>query len=289
VPTDQPYSARFCVLGSGSGGNCSVLDVRGPGVRRVILIDLGFSPQRTKRLLHARGLGLQHITDIVITHFDQDHWRPAWNPRPWEGPTLRLHRRHIRWADKCGALTRRSEVFDDAFTLAPGIELRAALAAHDQRGSAALRFEFSGASIGFATDLGHVTNDLIAHLSDVDLLAIESNYDPRMQAASPRPAFLKNRIMGGAGHLSNAQCADAVRRMSPRSSVVLLHLSRECNRPELAREPHAEAPYALVVSSQHEPTPWIEIEGSAAAPATVRVPSSVPAPSLFAGVGDLAP
>ncbi len=266
-----------------------MLDVRGPGVRRVILIDLGFSPQRTKRLLHARGLGLQHITDIVITHFDQDHWRPAWNPRPWEGPTLRLHRRHVKWADKCGALTRRSEVFDDSFMLAPGIELRAALAAHDQRGSAALRFEFPGVSIGFATDLGHMTNDLVSHLAGVDLLAIESNYCPRMQAASPRPAFLKNRIMGGSGHLSNAQCADAVRRTEPRASVVLLHLSRECNRPELARAPHAGASYELLLSSQNEPTPWIELTGSPARPAAVRVPARVAAPSLFAGIGDASP
>lgn len=268
-----------------------MLDVRGPGVRRVMLIDLGFSPQRTKRLLHARGLGLQHITDIVITHFDQDHWRPAWNPRPWDGPVLRLHRRHIRWADKCGALTRRSEVFDDAFELAPGIVLRAALAAHDQRGSAALRFEFPGASIGFATDLGHMTADLTALLSGVDLLAIESNYCPRLQAASPRPAFLKNRIMGGSGHLSNMQCADAVQRIAPRSTVVLLHLSRECNRPELASAPHDGRPYTLLLSNQHEPTPWIEVEGAAApdAPAMVRVPARTPAGSLFAGVGEPAP
>jgi phosphoribosyl 1,2-cyclic phosphodiesterase len=72
----------------------------------------------------------------------------------------------------------------------------------------------------------------------VDILAIESNYDRAMQLESARPAFLKDRIMGGKGHLSNDECIDAVRAISwPREPehVVLLHLSRECNCPGLVR------------------------------------------------------
>ena len=79
---------------------------------------------------------------------------------------------------------------------------------------------------------------------DLDVLALESNYDPRMQEQSDRPLYLKRRIMGGRGHLSNAQALGAIRQMLDRSAkqtgnlpahIVLLHRSRQCNCPDLVR------------------------------------------------------
>ncbi len=73
--------------------------------------------------------------------------------------------------------------------------------------------EFDGpdhASLGFATDLGRPTDELVRRLHGVGTLAIESNYCPVLQRESPRPGFLKARIMGGAGHMSNEQCAKTV-------------------------------------------------------------------------------
>ena len=109
---------------------------------------------------------------------------------------------------------------------------------HDDGGTVAFRIETPAGSLGFATDLGRASGALIEAMRGVDILAIESNYDRAMQLESARPAFLKDRIMGGKGHLSNDECIDAVRAISwPREPehVVLLHLSRECNCPELVR------------------------------------------------------
>ena len=97
-------------------------------------------------------------------------------------------------------------------------------------------------------------------------LAIESNYCPVMQRESPRPGFLKARIMGGSGHLSNEQCAATVRRIAPRERVVLLHLSQECNEPAIAMGHHRRYiesgdDRACIVSGQFEPTPWVEVRG----------------------------
>ncbi|MEY2716643.1 MAG: putative metallo-hydrolase YycJ, partial [Planctomycetota bacterium] len=92
--------------------------------------------------------------------------------------------------------------------------------------------------LGLATDLGRASGALIEAMRGVDILAIESNYDRDMQLASDRPAFLKDRIMGGKGHLSNEECIEAVRAIAwPRGPehVVLLHLSRDCNCPDLVR------------------------------------------------------
>jgi hypothetical protein len=98
----------------------------------------------------------------------------------------------------------------------------------------------------------------------VDVLAVESNYCPRMQLASNRPQFLKDRIMGGAGHLSNQQSARLVRQVSPASHVVLLHLSLLCNTPKVALQAHdwtqdADAP-ACTVANWDAPTAWIDIK-----------------------------
>lgn len=271
--TSKRASARLSVLASGSGGNSSLVEFRAPGIRRVVLIDMGLSPRRTKQALHEHGLKFEEITDVVITHFDQDHWRRTWSAKPWIGPTLRLHRRHVRRAERAGALNRRSEPFGDAFELAPGFEVRVVLNTHDDLGSAAFRFDFGGLSLGYATDLGHTTDPLIELMHGVDALAIESNYCPRLQAASPRPEYLKRRIMGGRGHLSNEQCRDAINAIQPRSHVVLLHLSRQCNTPELASSYHAGAPYQLTLSNQHVATGWIAL--GEAVPPVAPVPESV--------------
>src|SRR5205823_2599798 len=117
--------------------------------------------------------------------------------------------------------------------------------AHDRMGSHGFVIDGFGVRMGYATDLGRVPQRLIDRFCDVDLLAIESNYDPDMQMNSSRPWFLKNRIMGGSGHLSNGQALQAIRMILDRceargarmpAHIVLLHRSRECNCPDLLRK-----------------------------------------------------
>ena len=267
--------AGLCVLASGSSGNCTLLRLRDGAGRwsRSILIDAGLSPTRTRRLLAERGVSLDRVDDIVLTHLDADHFHPGWRRVRDCRATLRLHRRHVAREQRRGSLLARNEPFDAPGEIAPGLTLEPRLVAHDDLGVAALRFTMPcGGSLGFATDLGRATGELVDHLAGVDVLAIESNYCPRMQEASGRPAFLKQRIMGGKGHLSNAECAEAVRRIGPASHVVLLHLSRQCNTPELASGPHAGAPYGLTVSGQFEPTEWVWVR---AGPGVARFASSL--------------
>ncbi|MEM7756482.1 MAG: MBL fold metallo-hydrolase, partial [Planctomycetota bacterium] len=199
--------------------------------------------------------------------------------------TLRLHKRHVSRGQRFNMLLSRNEPFDDGETVRLGARATVSshLMAHDSDGVATLRWSFESASgrgeLGFATDLGRVERGFTEHLRGVDVLAIESNYCPRLQAASGRPAFLKQRIMGGAGHLSNEECAEAVRAIAPRREVVLLHLSQECNTPERATDAHVNAAYAVTVTDQHEPTEWVwayRASGEAPEPPTagVRAPET---------------
>lgn len=269
-PKPTPSAFRFpegvraglCVLASGSTGNCSLLRVRDEAGRtvRTCLIDAGLSPTRTRRLLAERDVSMGEVDDIILTHLDGDHFHTGWRRVKDCHATLRMHRRHTGRAERSGALMRRTEPFDGPVGLTEGVEFEPALLSHDDLGVAVFRFVFpGGATLGFATDLGRPTETLIDHLRGVDVLAIESNYCPEMQAASGRPAFLRNRITGGSGHLSNQECHKAVRHIGPGSDVVLLHLSRQCNTPALAAEAHAGAPYRLTLTSHDTPTGWVWI------------------------------
>lgn len=260
----QTPRAHICVLASGSSGNCTVLRVLSQTGRpeRTALIDAGLSPTRTRRLLADRGITLGEIDDIVLTHLDADHFHPGWRRVRDCRATLRLHRSHLGKADRRGLLLGRNDPFTGPFEIGPA-RVDPIMMSHDHLGVAAFRIETPGGNtLGFATDLGRTTRDLVDHLAGVGVLAIESNYCPVMQAESDRPEFLKRRITGGAGHLSNDECAGAVRAIAPASTAVLLHLSRQCNTPALAARAHAGAPYDLIVSSQADPTGWVPLTPS---------------------------
>lgn len=262
----------MCVLASGSGGNCTVVVCGAEGTRRAFLIDAGIGPRRTRALLREVGVATKSVDSIVLTHADTDHWRPGYLrmlERTWgrgESSRVRLfaHQRHA-WAVREELSAGRAAAFVGPFRPLPGVEAAPVVLDHDEAGVAAFRFSFSGGgTLGFATDVGRVTRRLTEHMEGVDVLAIESNYCPRMQAASRRPEFLKRRIMGGRGHLSNPQTAAATEAIAPRSHAVFLHLSRECNRPELVAEMHEGAEYGFTITSQDRPTRWVPIAGGGA-------------------------
>jgi len=269
--------AALCVLASGSSGNCSALVLRRGAVVRMTLIDLGLSPRRTFKLLADRGFRPDQIDGAIVTHLDSDHFHPTWLGALPAHAWLRMHERHARQLEggavirrhasgRSGARHDRMAAFgDNPFEIDEGVTVHPLLMSHDEHGVSTLRIDMHGVeagSLGFCTDLGHVTADLVEHLrarEGVDVLAMESNYCPRMQLASSRPWFLKNRIMGGSGHLSNQQALEAVRAVAPREHVVTLHLSRECNDPALVAELHAGSDYALTIAHQFTPTRWIRL------------------------------
>ncbi|HEY0007466.1 MAG TPA: MBL fold metallo-hydrolase [Tepidisphaeraceae bacterium] len=272
---------ELCVLGSGSSGNCSL--VRSPG--GVLMLDAGLGPRTlAKRLSHPtaaddRRISLDDVSAVCLTHLDSDHFNanllatlerletPVWCH------TSRAAEGRARAAGK--GCTIDVHAFDeyDAFEPVPGIAATAVSCAHDVAGSHGFRLDWTGGgnggSIGYATDLGCVPAALLDHFCDLDVLAIESNYDRQMQLNSPRPSFLKHRIMNGSGHLSNAEAYAAVRELFDRCErrgkcvpkhVVLLHRSRECNCPDLLRKFFSRdkrLAKRLILSDPFEPTPWL--------------------------------
>jgi phosphoribosyl 1,2-cyclic phosphodiesterase len=285
APDTPCDDASLCVLASSSKGNCSALVLGRAESRRLILIDAGLSPRRTRALLAQQGIDLP-VSAILLTHLDHDHFHPGWPAALPESARIHLHKRHRSRAQRAGLLHTPTRVFEDDFALGPGVHVRPLLMSHDTLGAAAFRIDFahSGRSLGYATDLGRATQRLTDHLQGVDVLAIESNYCPTLQAYSGRPEFLRRRITSGSGHLSNEQAAQAVRDIQPREHVVLLHLSLDCNRPELAAMHHSQSPCKVTIASWEQPTEWLPLTWPAAARTAVHPAAptiTVRQPTLF--------
>ena len=248
---------KFCVLGSGSSGNASVLR----SGANWVMIDCGFSLKQTKERLKRAGLTLSDINDIVLTHVDRDHFNPVWcRTIQTHGMKVYMHRLHVPRAMSLGLQAENIVAFDGAFKL-HGCVVDPIHVAHDELGTFSYVFDSGKERFGFATDLGHVPQNLLSSFSNLDIVAFESNYDPFMQETSSRPQFLKERIMGGGGHLSNAQSLCAIQTIASQSSlshIVLLHLSRQCNAPrhifELYEEHAAELRPLVTISHQDHPT-----------------------------------
>lgn len=264
------------VLGSSSSGNCAVLRVGTAANYRLIMIDCGLSPLRTRKLLAVLGLDADRVAAIVLTHLHRDHFRETWLKRLPPHARFYVHERHRGVATRSGVLRRRTEMIcDEPFDLL-GLRVEARIAPHDDLGSMVLRFDAPASdrgasrSLGYATDLGCVPDRVGEMLAGVDVLAIESNYCERMQLASGRHRILIDRIMKDGGHLSNDQSAAAVRDLLPRDRVVLLHLSRQCNTPETAVACHVAAHgggiHGAVVEAAPEvgPMPLVELSGAIA-------------------------
>lgn len=265
-------AVRLTVLGSGSGGNAVLLANRGAHV----LIDAGLSGRDVSRRLAQVGVAPDAVDAIVITHAHGDHTRGA---RP-------LSRRHgvpvystaaarDEWR-VTGLHDWRELPLARALDLC-GLRFRAFAVPHDASETVALRIETPDGSIGFATDVGAITVDLIEQFRDCRVLVVESNHAVELLQISPYDAATRARIASATGHLSNEALADFIRGHLGTAvrCIVLMHLSRVNNVPEIAEMTCREALAArgrsdveVVVTRQDRVSPTVDLGAwSAAAPA----------------------
>lgn len=267
---DMVTGISLCVLGSGSGGNCTVIAIHRYKRPKpyTILLDAGLSIKQTEQRLNIAGFKLTDIKEILVTHFDTDHFKEVWINRARRlRMKLRFHINHWGLANNCGAPEIEHFPFgDDGFEILPGCAVNTVQLAHDSNGTVGYRFDTPAGRLGFATDLGQVNKPLFDLFTKLDVLAIESNYCPKMQLESGRPTFLKRRIMGGKGHLSNEQSLEAVKKIYLQSPdlarILLLHLSRECNSPGRILSAYAQVPELsrkLIITNQDRATDWVHI------------------------------
>lgn len=281
-------SMKLCVLGSGSAGNCSLLTCQTDAGPQHLLIDAGLSPRQTALRLRRIGRTLDDISAILITHPDTDHLHANMlKVAAASDIPIYLHSTHARLVPPSPARPAvRTFVRKVRNNLSLTID--AVMLAHDDHGTVGFVIE-SGSSaagrpsarLGFATDLGVVPPRLFETFENLDMLAIESNYDRDMQIASGRPPFLKRRIMCGRGHLSNDQSLEAVQRVAEQCDlqhIALLHLSRDCNDPSLIdnlyRTHAGDLLPRVTITSQGDPSPVLSVVRAAGSPHRATVATS---------------
>ncbi len=251
-PVWSKGSVRITVLGSGSEGNATLIEAGGSRV----MVDAGLAFRRTReRIESVRGHAPESLDALVITHEHHDHAGCAdvcarrFGARVYAtGETMariRLKDSVGRTVFKAGGAVRIGELNIESFSLP-----------HDAP-QVALRFEHGGEVVGLVTDLGHVPEGLAAFLRPCRTLLFESNHDLDMLRGGDYPERLKRRIAGPLGHLSNQQSAGLLAKLGKSlERLVLMHLSKNNNRPRLARESAqialAKRPSVEIMVARHD-------------------------------------
>ena len=236
---------RFISFSSGSCGNCSLL----LGPRSGILIDAGVSFRRVKKELEAVGLSLEQISAVLVTHDHGDHIRslgsfckrlsmPVWTTPVLHG-ALSRHPFTSAWIGACRQNLERG-VWNP---VTPDFDVQYFEVPHDATQTVGYAIRCADDLFVLMTDLGHVPPEAMKWGSQATTLVIESNYDVDMLLGGSYPQELKNRIVRGAGHLSNDDCARAVQGLLHPGlrQIFLCHLSGNNNTPQLAYDCTAAA------------------------------------------------
>ncbi|HEX8680557.1 MAG TPA: MBL fold metallo-hydrolase [Chthoniobacterales bacterium] len=226
------------MLGSGSSGNAALISTE----HCRLLVDGGLSARQLVRRLELCGVNPEQLDGVLLTHEHGDHvcglevlCRKFHVPIYCNALTAEA----IRYG--CEALSghRNWRLFRTGAEFAIcDITVQTFPVPHDAVEPVGYAFHAGRAGLGFITDLGHPTKMLVERLREVHTLVIETNHDEKLlQACQFRPWPVKQRIMSRHGHLSNAAAASVIEQLLPGKidRVVLGHLSRDCNTPDLAK------------------------------------------------------
>ncbi len=249
-------------LQSGSNGNCTYIE--SGGVR--LLFDAGISGVRAERRLASHGREIRDVDALIISHDHTDHIASAGIFGRKYGIPMYVTRKTLAAAERKRDLGRLSDVslFEAGGALRFGsICVETIPTPHDGVDGVAFVIVAEGKRLGVLTDLGHAFDGLAELIGDLDAVFLESNYDPDMLARGPYPPFLKQRIRGKAGHLSNSEAASLLERNGSRLNwACLAHLSEQNNTPEVALETSRRVlnnGLPLFVASRYEVGPPLEV------------------------------
>ena len=208
---------RMVSIASGSSGNCIYIGSDNTHV----LVDAGISNKRIEMGLNDLGLNARELDGILITHEHSDHIKGL-------GVLAR----------KYGTEDLMHPITPDVDFMVGDLEVKPFRIDHDAANPVAYRVQNEKRSVAVATDMGHYSQYIIDHLQGLDAILLEANHDVKMLEAGPYPYYLKRRILGDYGHLSNENAGRLLSSIlhDNLKHIFLGHLSKENNYEELAYE-----------------------------------------------------
>jgi Metal-dependent hydrolases of the beta-lactamase superfamily I len=230
---------KLCSIASGSSGNCIYVGSN----QTNLLVDAGVSAKRIENGLNGIDIMPDTIQGILITHEHSDHVQGLGIlARRYHIPIYATYEtaRAIQSIKSLGEIPEELFQFihpNEAFTI-NDIEIEPFSTSHDASNPVCYTMQSEGNKVGLATDLGKYDDYILNKLDSSEILFIEANHDVNMLMVGKYPYYLKQRILGDRGHLSNETSADLISKLiHPNMKHILLaHLSKENNYEELAYE-----------------------------------------------------
>lgn len=230
---------RLVSIASGSSGNCIYIGSE----TSHILVDAGISNKRIEQGLNEIGLKGSEIDGVVITHEHSDHVKGLGvlarrHGIPIYGTKETLE--EIAGMSSLGEFSRDllHPILPDAEFSVGDLEILPFSVDHDAANPVAYRVKCGQKQAAVATDMGHYDQYVIDHLQGLDALLLEANHDVNMLQTGPYPYYLKRRILGNHGHLSNENAGRLLNHLlhDHLKHILLGHLSKENNYEALAYE-----------------------------------------------------
>ena len=226
---------NYCVLGSGSKGNCTLVE----SGSTCILIDAGFSGIEIRRRLSLINRSEQDLTAIVITHEHGDHINGVGViSRRCNLPVYANYGTHAASEQRVKQLHQRCEFVTGQGFVINDLQIHPFRTSHDTADPVGFVISDDRSAVAYCTDTGKITNLIRQRVAGCQALILEANYDPQMLMDGPYPMHIKQRVRSSHGHLANEDTGRFLAEQinSRLSHVILAHLSETNNLPALAHE-----------------------------------------------------
>lgn len=268
-------------LNSGSNGNCYYIG----NETEAVLIDAGITCKEIEKRMLRLGLTMQKVKAIFVSHEHTDHIKGIMVlAKKYQLPVYITTDTLIS-----GALILEEHLIKPFTGYTPitigSLTITAFPKFHDAAEPHSFIVSNKQITVGIFTDIGVTCEHLIHHFRQCHAAFLEANYDEQMLASGKYPYYLKKRITGGHGHLSNKQALALFTQHKPAymSHLFLAHLSKENNCPKLVEELFAEhaGDTKIIIASRYEETPLYYIEYNGAKPLAKPIARRLVQATLF--------
>jgi phosphoribosyl 1,2-cyclic phosphodiesterase len=276
---------RYKNLSSGSTGNATLVEVNhAVGKPSRVLVDCGMRLSLLLDHLSRAEVAPTDIDAIFITHEHSDHigcviqfasrfsipvWASQGTHAALQDLQTKLRAKQPTHAQLAGLVPGFEALIRVAADMCPieinGLQINPFTVPHDAREPLQLTCTDGNTKLGILTDLGHPSRHVLDQLVGCNALLLECNHDSEMLSNSKYPAFLKARVGGDFGHLSNLQAAEILKNIMHGNlrHVSAAHLSQQNNHPSLAQSAVADVlgclPDEVFAASPETGTPWMAV------------------------------